>query len=212
MVVDDSLLPRVAARALINASRTLRLVGEAASGQEAVQILDALRPDLVLVDVHMPGWDGPATTRAIRERHPDLTLVAWTVSDSSDDLLLMMRAGCSGYVLKDAGPNELERALMAALRRESPLPRRMIPGVLRRATGRVAAATPKDISLTSREMQVLRGIAKGFTTKRLAKEIGIRVPSVESHLHNLFRKLNANNRGEAVSSGLKAGLITLEDL
>jgi len=212
MVVDDSLLPRVAARALINASRTLRLVGEAASGQEAVQILDALRPDLVLVDVHMPGWDGPATTRAIRERHPDLTLVAWTVSDSSDDLLLMMRAGCSGYVLKDAGPNELERALMAALRRESPLPRRMIPGVLLRATGRVAAATPKDISLTSREMQVLRGIAKGFTMKRLAKEIGIRVPSVESHLHNLFRKLNANNRGEAVSSGLKAGLITLEDL
>jgi DNA-binding NarL/FixJ family response regulator len=212
MVVDDSLLPRVAARALINASSVFRLVGEAASGEEALQVVAGLGADLALVDVNMPGMDGPTTTRAILARHPELKVVAWTVSDSSDDLLAMMRAGCAGYVLKDAGPSELERALMAAIRSESPLPRKMIPAVIRRAAERAPVPRIGTVSLTPRETQVLRGIAKGHTSKRLSQDIGIKVPSVESHLKNLFRKLGATNRGEAVSAALKAGLITLEDL
>jgi DNA-binding NarL/FixJ family response regulator len=212
MVVDDSVVPRAAAKALLNASSSLRLVGEAASGDQALQILDTVKPDLVLVDVHMPGMDGPATAKSIQEHRPDVTIVAWTVSDASDDLLAMMRSGCAGYVLKDAGPTELERALHAALRRESPLPRRMIPGVLRRVAERSPMSRPSNVNLTSREMQVLRGIAKGYTTKRLAQEMGLAIPSIESHLQNLFRKLDANNRGEAVSTALKVGLITLEDL
>src|SRR5260221_13902628 len=133
MVVDDSVLPRAAAKALVDAFDGLRLVGEAASGEEALQIVGSLKPDLVLVDVHMPGLNGPEQARALGERNPDMKVVAWTVSDSSDDLLAMMRAGCGGYVLKDAGPSELSRALMAAIRSESPMPRRMIPGVVRRA-------------------------------------------------------------------------------
>src|SRR5579864_1979274 len=190
----------------------LRLVGEASSGAEALVATETLRPDLVLMDVHMPGMDGPATAKELLTRHPDTKVVAWTVSESSDDLLRMMQSGCSGYVLKDAGPGELYRALLAAMRSESPVPRKMIPEVLRRVAESTPLSNSTGVSLTSREMEILRGAAKGHTTKRLAKDAGLAPPSVESHLHNIFRKLNATNRGEAVSTALKMGLITLADL
>ncbi len=197
---------------MLSSGSNLKLVGEAASGAEAINIVDALKPDLILMDVHMPEMDGPATAKAVLSRHPEIKVVAWTVSESSDDLLRMMQVGCSGYVLKDAGPGELQRALLSALRSESPVPRKMIPEVLRR----VAEATPLSQNnvapLTSREMQILRGIAKGHTTKRLAADLGLASPSIETHLHNIFRKLNATNRGEAVSTALKVGLLTLADM
>jgi DNA-binding NarL/FixJ family response regulator len=212
LVVDDSILPRAAARAMLGSASGLRLVGEAASGAEAIQAMEALKADLVLMDVHMPEMDGPATTRALLGRFPAAKVIAWTVSESSDDLLRMMQAGCSGYVLKDAGPGELQRALSAVLRSESPVPRKMIPDVLRRVAESTPLSQVPTVALTSREMQILRGVAKGHTTKRLAQDIGLRVPSIETHLHNIFRKLNATNRGEAVSAALKLGLITLADL
>ena len=175
-------------------------------------MIDALKPDLVLMDVHMPDMDGPTTARAVLDRHPKVKVIAWTVSDSSDDLLRMVKAGCTGYVLKDAGPTELQRALMAAIRSESPVPRRMIPDVLRRVAESAPLPRTAGVSLTSREMQVLRGIARGHTTKRLAKDLGLGSASVDTHIRNIFKKLNANNRGEAVSGALKLGLITLSEL
>jgi len=197
---------------MLGSSTELRFVGEASSGTDALGAMDKLKPDLVLMDVHMPVMDGPTTARAVLAKYPTTTIVAWTVSESSDDLLRMIQAGCAGYILKDAGPNELQRALLAAMRRDSPVPRRMIPDVLRRVAPSTPLPTGAMVSLTSREMQILRGIAKGNTTKRLAKDLGLAAPSIETHLHNIFRKLSAGNRGEAVSSALKLGLITFADL
>ena len=193
-------------------SADLRFVGDASSGAMALPMIERLKPDIVLMDVHMPLMDGPATAQSVLARFPDLKIVAWTVSESSDDLLRMIRVGCAGYLLKDAGPSELERALLAAIRSESPVPRRMIPEVLRRVANTPSTVSTSLINLTPREMQVLRGIAKGHTTKRLAKDLGLAVPSVETHLRNTFKKLGASNRGEAVSAALKTGLITLSDL
>ena len=164
------------------------------------------------MDVHMPQMDGPSTAREVLARHPNIKVVAWTVSDASDDLLRMMKAGCSGYVLKDVGPEELERALLAAMRAESPVPRRMIPEVIRRVSETVPVAGSPGVALTSREMQILRAAAKGHTTKRMAKDLGLASSSIETHLRNLFKKLGASNRGEAVSTALKVGLITLADV
>jgi DNA-binding NarL/FixJ family response regulator len=190
----------------------LRHCGEASSGREALSAMATLRADLVLMDVHMPEMDGPATTRALLSEYPETKVIAWTVSESSDDLLRMVQAGCSGYVLKDSGPAELQRALWAAVRSESPVPRKMIPEVLRRVAETSPLSQESTVALTSREMQVLRGISKGLTTKRLAVDLGLKAPSIETHLHNIFRKLNSTNRGEAVSTALKLGLITLADL
>lgn len=212
LVVDDSVLPRVAARAMLSSAPDLRLIGEASSGEEALKAIGSLRPDIVLVDVHMPSMDGPATAKALLAQQPNMKVIAWTISEASDDLLRMMQAGCCGYVLKDVGPSELRRALLAATRSESPLPRKMIPQVIRRIAATTPLAQPNQIALTSREMQALRLVAKGYPTKRLAQEMGLAVPSVETHLHNLFQKLNAANRGEAVSAALKFGLISLGDL
>jgi NarL family two-component system response regulator LiaR len=212
LVVDDSGLPRAAARAMLSSAEGLSLVGEASSGVDALRAMESLKPDLVLMDVHMPEMDGPTTAKELLIRYPTTKVIAWTVSESSDDLLRMMQAGCSGYVLKDVGPGELQHALLAATRSESPVPRKMIPEVLRRVADSTPLSRTSDVSLTSREMEILRGVAKGHTTKRLAKDAGLAAPSVESHLHNIFRKLNATNRGEAVSAALKMGLITLADL
>ena len=164
------------------------------------------------MDVHMPGMDGPSVTKAILGSFPNMKVIAWTVSESSDDLLRMIQAGCSGYILKDAGPTELQHALAAAVRSEPPVPRKMIPDVLRRVADTSPLSTGARVSLTSREMEILRGAARGFTSKRLAQETGLAIPSIESHLRNIFRKLGASNRGEAVSTALKLGLITLADL
>lgn len=205
----------MAARTMLRDSPGFRLCGEAASGEEGLKAIAALKPDLVLMDVHMPGGlDGPATTKVVLERYPSMKVIAWSVSESGDDLLRMMRAGCTGYVLKDAGPSELNHALDAVIRNESPIPRRMLPSVLRRVADSVALSDrmPGRPELTSREMQILRGVAKGHTSKRLAHDIGLKVPSIETHLRNIFRKLNATNRGEAVSTALKVGLLSLGDL
>ncbi len=212
LVVDDSVVPRAAAKSLLAAAHGLRFVGDAASAQEAFRQVAALKPDLVLMDVHMPDVDGPQATKELLARHPSVKVIAWTVSESSDDLLRMMQAGCSGYVLKEAGPAELQNALLAVARNQSPVPRRMIPEVLRRIGERTPLSQRTTVSLTSREMQILRGIAKGHTSKKLAQDSGLAVPSVETHLRNIFRKLDASNRGEAVSTALKLGLVTLADL
>jgi DNA-binding NarL/FixJ family response regulator len=197
---------------MLASASNLRLVGEASSGAEALKAIDSLKADLVLMDVHMPEMGGPETAKALLASHPETKVIAWTVSESSDDLLRMMQAGCSGYVLKDAGPGELQRALLAVLRSESPVPRKMIPEVLRRVAESTPLSQANLIPLTSREMQILRGVAKGHTTKRLARDLGLASPSIETHLHNIFRKLNATNRGEAVGTALKLGLLTLADL
>ena len=212
LVVDDSVVPRAAAKSLLAAAKGLRFVGEAASAQEAFRQVAALKPDLVLMDVHLPEVDGPQASRELLAQHPSVKVIAWTVSEASDDLLRMMQAGCSGYVLKEAGPAELQNALLSVARSQSPVPRRMIPEVLRRVAERTPLSQPGPAPpLTSREMQILRGLAKGLTTKRLAHELGLRSPSVDTHIQNLFRKLDVNNRGEAVSTAMRLGLLTLAD-
>ena len=190
----------------------MRLCGEAASGEEALKAMPIVKPDLVLMDVHMTGMDGPLTTKTLLAQFPGTKVIAWTVSEASDDLLRMMQAGCSGYVLKDVGPSELQHALLAAVRSESPVPRKMIPDVLRRVAAQSSLVQSSSVRLTSREMQILRGLARGWTTKRISREVGLAIPTVETHLGHLYRKLGVGNRGEAVSAALRANLISLADV
>lgn len=197
---------------MLGMSADFKLCGEAASGAEALELIPKLKPDLVLMDVHMGGFDGPDVARRVLEGNPGLRIVAWTVSDASDDLLRMIQAGCIGYVLKDVGPAELHRALSAAVKNENPVPRKMIPAVLKRLAPQTASSTAVQVSLSSRELQILRGLARGFTTKRLSADFGLTVNSVESYQKTLYRKLHASSRGEAVSAAMKLGLISLSDL
>jgi DNA-binding NarL/FixJ family response regulator len=212
-VIDDRLMPRIAVRAMLESTGTFELVGEAASGEEGVRLCQRLHPNLVLLDVDMPGMDGAATARAIlRLDPPHPVIVAWTVSDSSEDLIRMIRAGCSGYALKDSGPAELDRALLTALEGKMPVPRKLIPEVIARAVApseRMASA-PADLS--PRELEVLRLAARGATTKDVAKALQISRRSVDAHLSNVYRKLDVINRGQAVRHALLHGLIGADEI
>lgn len=212
-VIDDRLMPRIAVRAMLESTGTFELVGEAASGEEGVRLCQRLHPNLVLLDVDMPGMDGAATAKAIlRLDPPHPVIVAWTVSDSSEDLIRMIRAGCSGYALKDSGPAELDRALLTALEGEMPVPRKLIPEVIARAVApseRMASAPP---DLSPRELEVLRLAARGATTKEVAKALQISRRSVDAHLSNVYRKLDVINRGQAVRHALLHGLIGADEI
>lgn len=214
LVIDDSPMPRFAARAMLDATPSFRFVAEAASGQEGVRVCERIRPDVVLIDVDMPDMDGARTTHAIVDLgDPRPVIVAWTVSDSSDDLIRMIRAGCNGYALKDFGPTELEHSLMAAVNGEMPVPRRMVPEVISKAlAGPRTNNDDKVDALTMRELEVLRLVSRGSATKEVAAELGISRRSVDAHLRGIYRKLDATNRLQAVNRARARGLIPPDEI
>ena len=212
VVIDDRQLARIAAKAILQETTDFEWVGEASSAIEAVALVSRLRPDVVLLDVEMPGVDGPATARQLLTAVPDLVILAWTVSDSGDDLLRMFQAGCVGYALKESGPTELQTAIRVALRRETVVPRRMLGEVLRQAADHVPDPNAPKVSMTPTEDIILRLMAKGFPSKQVAIQLGIASSSVETHIRNIYRKLGANNRAAAIGFALKRRLLKISDL
>lgn len=212
VVVDDRRLARIAAKAILDGSPDIEWLAEASNADEAVGLVTKLLPDLVLIDVEMPIVDGAETTRRIKQAVPDAILLAWTVSDAGDDLLRMLEAGCVGYALKESGPAELHNAIRVATRRETVVPRRMIADVLKQAASYVPELLAEEVMLTPSEMQVLKFIAKGDPSKRIARKMGIAPSSVETHVRNLYRKLGANNRAAAIGFALKLRLLKISDL
>jgi DNA-binding NarL/FixJ family response regulator len=212
VVVDDRRLARIAAKAIVEESRDLAWLGEASSAEEAISLIPRVRPQVVLLDVEMPGVDGAETARRLRSLVPDLVILAWTVSDEGDDLLRMLQAGCVGYALKESGPAELHNAIRAALRNETVVPRRMLGSILRQAADYVPDAAAERVVLTPTEMTILRLIAKGLPSKQIALRVGIAPSSVETHIRNIYRKLDANSRTAAVGFALKRRLLKVSDL
>ena len=213
VVIDDRTMPRIAVKAMLDSTGTFQLVGEAASGEEGVRLCQRLHPELVLLDVDMPGMDGAATAKAILALEaPHPVIVAWTVSDSSEDLIRMIRSGCSGYALKDSGPRELDKALVTAFAGEMPIPRKLIPEVIARAIAPSERPIDAPPELSPRELEVLRFAARGAATKEIAKELGISRRSVDAHLSNVYRKLDVVNRGQAVHHALVRGLIGADEI
>ena len=212
IVVDDRRLARIAAKAIVEASKDLIWLGEATTADEALALVSRVKPDMVLLDVEMPGVDGAETARRLRLQQPDLVILAWTVSDEGDDLLRMLQAGCAGYALKESGPAELHNAIRAALRKETVVPRKMLGAILRQAADYVPDPAADRVTLTPTEMTILRLIAKGLPSKQIAGRMGVAQSSVETHIRNIFRKLDANNRTAAVGFALKRRLLKVSDL
>ena len=213
VVIDDKAMPRIAVKAMLGGNTEFHVVGEASSGFEGLQLCRSLRPDVVLLDVDMPHMDGAETARAIFElAEPHPKVLAWTVSDNGDDVIRMMRAGCSGFILKDSGPDELMRAIHAGLRGETPIPRKVIPEIIARAVAPSQRSTSSDPTISTREREVLRRLARGQSSKDMAREMGISPRSVDAHLNNLYRKLGVTSRGQAVHQAMQRGLLSSEDV
>jgi DNA-binding NarL/FixJ family response regulator len=199
VVADDHPVVREGLRAMLDAEDDLEVVGEAASGAEAVALAAALRPDVVLMDLRMPGTDGVAATGSIVAAGSARVLVV-TTYDTDADILRAVEAGATGYLLKDTPRRQLADAVRAAARGETVL----APPVARKLVARVR---PDADPPTPRELEVLGQVARGLSNVDIGRELHISEATVKTHLVRVFEKLGVSDRTAAVTTALSRGLL-----
>lgn len=201
LIVDDHPVVRAGLRGMLESQQCLEVVGEAEDGEEAVKLTEQLSPNVVLMDLRMPGMSGVAATAQIKERMPDANVLVLSTYDSGADILRAVEAGATGYLLKDAPREELFRAIRAAARNK-PL---LAPEVAAHLMERVR--WPSDEVLSGRETEVLELVAKGKSNRDIAGELWISEATVKSHLLRIYDKLGAADRASAVAAAMKRGIL-----
>lgn len=202
MLVDDHALFRRGLAGLLADDEAFQVVAQAGSGREALALAVRHCPDVVLLDVHMPGDDGVETARRLKASVPARILML-TVSDKDEDLLGALAAGADGYLLKNAAPEALARAIRQVVSGGGALSPEIMPQVMQ-AAGRARQERP---ALSPREREVLQALAEGATTAEIAAALVISKNTVKTHVRRTLRKLDAANRAEAVARALSLGLI-----
>ena len=230
VIADDHPLVRSAIRQTLESHSEFEVVGDAANGQEAVELCRRLRPELVLMDLRMPVMDGVAATQAIKREFPDTRVLVLTAVDESGGLSDSLEAGAAGYVLKDAPAARITEAVRRTLAGESALDEGMAMGLLTRLmNGRVEekesgqkrgatnpfgsqsppedAGSRSDASLTPREVDVLRMVVLGRTNQQIARKLSISVSTVKRHVRHIREKLEASDRVQAAVRAIELGLL-----
>jgi DNA-binding NarL/FixJ family response regulator len=202
LIVDDHPVVRDGLRGMFAGTGEFEVVGEAADGTEALTLADRLRPDVVLMDLRMPGMDGVRAINALRERGLPSRVLVLTTYDTDSDVLPAIEAGATGYLLKDAPREELFRAVRAAARGEAVLS----PSVATRLIGQMRA--PAQEPLSQRELEVLGLIAGGRTNREAAAHLFISEATVKTHLLHIYGKLGVKDRAAAVATAYERGLLT----
>ena len=203
LIADDHAVVREGLQRLVATFEGVELVGAAANGQEAVDRCRAAEPDVLLMDIEMPVLDGIAATRAIAAAQPDVAVVVLTSFSDRDQILQALDAGAVGYLLKDAEPDEIAKAVRAAARGEAPLD----PRAGRALLSARGASSPLD-GLSEREREVLRLVAKGLPNKLIARELSISEKTVKTHLTSVFRTIGVTDRTQAALWAERNGLGT----
>jgi DNA-binding NarL/FixJ family response regulator len=201
LLVDDHPVVRAGVRGLLSGEPDIAVVGEAASGTEAVTAARALRPSVVLMDLRLPGLDGVGATAQVLAALPATRVVVLTTYETDADILRAVEAGAAGYLLKDASRLDLVAAVRAASRGETVLS----PSVATRLLHRVRH--PRAESLSAREVEVLRLVARGSSNGEIARSLHISEATVKTHLLRTFAKLGVNDRTAAVTTAMAAGLL-----
>lgn len=201
LIVDDHPVVREGLRGMLATDPTLEVVGEASSGEDALAQVGRLRPDVVLIDLRMPGLDGAHATERITRGHPGVRVIVLTTYDSDDDILRAVEAGAAGYLLKDTPRAELAAAIHAAARGETVL----APPVAARLVSRLRR--PPAGWLTPREVQVLAEVARGRTNADVGRTLFIGEATVKTHLLRIFGKLGVDDRTAAVTVAIERGIL-----
>jgi len=205
LLADDHSVVRKGVREFLEDEPDIEVVGEAGDGAEAVDLANALRPDVVVMDIKMPGLSGVEATRRIRADAPQVRVLALTAYDDDPYVFGLLEAGASGYVLKTAESRELIRAIRAVAAGQSAVD----PAIAPRLIARVAQHGTASDTLTERELGVLRLAARGLTNKQIGHDLAISDRTVQNHLANIFAKLGVASRTEAVTEALQRGVIRL---
>ncbi|WP_433436733.1 response regulator [Nonomuraea sp. CA-141351] len=209
LLVDDHALVRKGFKLMLDAQPDLGVVGEAADGAEAVELSRRLRPDVVLMDLHMPGLDGVRATELITAELPEVRVLALSTFDLDENVVAALRAGAGGFLPKDVSPEELIEGVRVVHRGESAV----APRLLSRLIGTfVRASHPKPVpaelaGLTDREGEILVLIARGRSNPEIAAELSVSPSTIKNHVTSLFAKIGARDRAQAVIVAYEAGLI-----
>ena len=211
LLVDDQSLFREALATLLGVREEVEVVGEAADGAEALECAARLQPDVVLMDLRMPGLDGIAATRRLRAQLPAVRVIALTTFDTDEEVFAALRAGAVGYLLKDVSSGRLVEAVLAAARGESVLQ----PSVAAKVVARVAAlpdeAVPRPrrivVPLSERELAVVRLLAEGRSNREIAADLFLAEGTVKNHVTALLGKLGARDRTQAALRARALGLL-----
>ena len=213
VLADDHAVVRSGLRMLLQAQPDMEIVGEADSGSQALAQVTSLRPDIILMDIQMPGMNGIEATRQIKEVCGETAVLALTMHEDDQYFFEMLQAGASGYLPKRAAPDELVHAIRTVSRGEvflyPSLATRLVQSYLGGEAGSESEALVSD--LTPREQEVLVHIAEGLTNPEIADKLVISVKTVDRHRENIMRKLNLHSRIDLVKYALKQGLIELEE-
>ncbi len=202
--MDDHPVTRDGLRAALGTAEDVEIVGEAASGEEAVKVVNEVGPDVVFMDVRMPGMNGIEATRAIRQGNPDTRVILFTVDESRASISEAIQAGVSGYLLKDVGVDELVHAARLALEGKAVIHPTLTQAFIEEV--RLVDRKP-EAPLSRREIEILQRVAYGATTKEVADKLGISPHTVKTHLERIFEKLGANDRAQAVAIAIRQGLV-----
>ena len=210
LVVDDHAVVRKGIRALLAEIEGIEVIGEAGDGREAVAQADALRPDVILMDLVMPGLDGIEATRQIAADEAGPPILVLTSFAGDDKVFPAIKAGALGYLLKDSEPAELVEAIQQVHRGEPSLPPSIAQKVLKELR-RPPARPPTPDPLTDREMEVLRLVAKGLSNPEIAQQLVITGATVRTHVSNILSKLHLANRVQATLYALQEGITSLDN-
>jgi len=206
-IVDDHELVRYGLKMAIEADGEMEVVGEAECGEAALAGVAEADPDLLLLDLRMPGMGGVEACRRLTEEHPGIRVVVLTSYDDDDEIFGVLSAGAVGYLMKDSSPESLLQALKGVVDGQTVLDSAVARRVID-AGGSGPAPTPAT-QLSDREMDVLRLMAKGLNNRRIARELWISEPTVKSHVSHILHKLKAADRTAAVVEGIRLGVLTV---
>ncbi|TBU92027.1 two-component system response regulator NarL [Stutzerimonas kirkiae] len=205
LLIDDHPLLRRGLVELFEASGQFRVVGSVSSGGEGIELARRLQPDMILLDLHMPGLDGLATLDALKRSQPQCRVMVLTASAARDDLLAALRAGADGYLLKDSEPESLLAAVCACASGQHLLDPTLTALLANSLREREVASEVAHVELTERERQTLALIAEGFSNKLIARQLGISEGTVKIYVKHLLSKLNLRSRLELAAWAHRSG-------
>jgi NarL family two-component system response regulator LiaR len=209
LIVDDHAIVREGQRALIQTEPGMKVVGEAADGNEALTLANSLKPDVILMDLHMPLKNGIEAIAEIKSADPDAHILVLTSFAADDKVYSAIKAGASGYLLKDSSPQEILTAIRQVYRGEISM-QRSIATKLMRELQRTIELPPTEDPLTARELEVLKLIAQGLPNKEIANKLVISERTVRTHVTNILGKLYLANRTQAALYALREGITDLD--